>query len=190
MRRGIDKLFVPVLGAVLAVLLSGCATDSIPREALRLDESTLDVRSIQTRKLEAPSETAILTATIAVLQDMEFNIDRIEKSLGVITASRVSDADDTGEKAGLFLLDILCAAGGGDCDKMSTAKDEQRIILTMVVLPSLERSGEYSVRVTIQRIIFDVESRIKILERIDTPEVYQDVFDNLRQALFIEVSES
>ena len=53
---------------------------------------------MQTRKLEAPSEIAILTATIAVLQDMEFNVDRIEKSLGVITASKVSDADRFGRE--------------------------------------------------------------------------------------------
>jgi len=60
----------------------------------------------------------------------------------------------------------------------------------MVVLPSLARGGEYSVRVTIQRVIFDKEDRVKILERITTPEIYQEVFDNLRQALFIEVTES
>jgi hypothetical protein len=137
----------PFPGLVLVVLLTGCATEQIPEQALRLEESTLEVRSLQTRKLAAPSETAILAATIAVLQDMEFNIDRIEKPLGVISASKVSDADDSGEKTGLFFLDLLCAAGGGGgCDNMSTAKDEQRINLTMVVLPSLERSGEYAVK--------------------------------------------
>jgi hypothetical protein len=176
---------------VLVVLLTGCATEQIPEQALRLEESTLEVRSLQTRKLAAPSETAILTATIAVLQDMEFNIDRIEKPLGVISASKVSDADDSGEKTGLFFLDLLCAAGGGGgCDNMSTAKDEQRVNLTMVVLPSLERSGEYAVRVTLQRVIFDKEDRVKILETITVPEIYQEVFDNLRQALFIEVGET
>jgi hypothetical protein len=181
----------PFPGLVLVVLLTGCATEQIPEQALRLEESTLEVRSLQTRKLAAPSETAILVATIAVLQDMEFNIDRIEKPLGVISASKVSDADDSGEKTGLFFLDLLCAAGGGGgCDNMSTAKDEQRINLTMVVLPSLERSGEYAVRVTLQRVIFDKEDRVKILETITVPEIYQEVFDNLRQALFIEVGET
>lgn len=194
MYRGTDISRFPLLGVVLVVLLSGCATAKVPENALRLEESTLEVRSIQTRKLVAPSEAAILTASIAVLQDMEFNVDGMEKPLGVISASKVSDADDTGEKAGLFFLDLLCAVGSGyssySCSNMSTAKDDQRIILTMVVLPSLERSGEYSVRVTIQRVIFDKEDRVKILERITTPEIYQEVFDNLRQALFIEVTES
>lgn len=183
--------FILVPAAMLVAILSGCATESVPKEALRLQESTLEVRAIQTRKLEAPSESAILTATIAVLQDMEFNVDRIAKPLGVISASKVSDADDTGEKVGLFFLDLLCGGGGGSgCDNMSTAKNEQHILLTMVVLPSLERSGEYSVRVTIQRVIFDQADRVKIQERITAPEIYQEVFDNLRRALAFEINES
>ena len=175
----------------LLAFLSGCATQQTPKSALRLQESTLEVRSVQTRTLEAPSETVILAATIAVLQDMEFNIDRVERPLGVVSASKVSDADDKGEKFGLLLLDALCVIGsGGGCDNLSEAKDEQHILLTMVVLPSLERSGEYSVRVTIQRVIYDRMDRVKILERIITPETYQEVFDNLRRAMAIEVNAS
>lgn len=177
--------------ALIAVgLLNGC-TATIPNKALRLPESTLDIRSIQTRTFEAPSETEILAATIATLQDMEYNIERIEKPLGVITASKVSDADSAGEKTGLFILDLFCGvAGGGGCDAMSSAKDEQQITLTMVVLPSLARSGEYVTRITIQRVIFDKAERIKVLERIDDAETYQQIFENLSKAIFIQVSEN
>lgn len=185
-----SNAFLLLLAALLAMQLLGCATTKTAKSALRLEESTLEVRSLQTRKLAAPSETAILTATIALLQDMEFNIDRIEKPLGVISASKLSDADHGGERAALLFLDFVCILGGGGCNYSSTAKDEQRIMLTMVVLPSLERRGEYAVRVTIQRIIYDTQNRVKHLERVATPEVYQEVFDNLRSALFIEVNES
>jgi hypothetical protein len=172
---------------LLIVLLGGCAA-SVPEAALRLPESTLEVRSMQTRTLQAPSEIDILTATIAVLQDMEFNVDRIEKPLGVITASKISDADSDNEKAGLFFLDLLCAmGGGGGCDAMSTAQDDQHITLTMVVQPSLSRSDEFTARVTIQRVIYDKMDRIKILERVDNPEAYQQIFDNLRKSLFLQV---
>ena len=171
-------------------LLGGCAA-TMPKDALRLPESTLDVRSIQTRTFAAPSEIEILTATIATLQDMEYNIDRIEKPLGVITASKVSDADSAGEKTGLFILDLFCVAtGNGGCDAMSSAKDEQHITLTMVVLPSLARNGEYVTRITIQRVIFDKAERIKVLERIDDAATYQQIFENLSKAIFIEVSEN
>lgn len=174
-------------------LISGCATTKIPEDALRLPESTLDVRSIQTRTFAAPSEVTILAATIALLQDMEYNIDRIEKPLGVITASKVSDADSAAEKTRLFMLDLFCvigSMGNSNCGASSTAQDEQHITLTMVVLPSLARSGEYVTRITVQRVIFDKEERIKVLERIDDPEIYQQIFDNLSKALFIQVNES
>jgi hypothetical protein len=121
---------------------------------------------------------------------MEFNVDRIEKPLGVITASKVSDADSTSEKTALVFLDILCAIGSGGCDYGATASDEQHIILTMVVLPSLGRSDEYSVRVTIQRVIYDKQDRVKVREMLVDAATYQSIFDNLRQSLFIQVSES
>jgi hypothetical protein len=173
---------------LVVAILGGCAA-TIPEAALRLPESTLDLRSMQTRTLEASSENDILAATIGVLQDMEFNIERIEKPLGVITASKLTDADSASEKAGLFVLDILCAIGGGGCSSMSTAQDDQHITLTMVVLPSLSRSGEFSARITIQRVIYDKMDRIKVLERIDDAETYQQIFDNLRKSLFIQVGE-
>jgi hypothetical protein len=188
--------FLPLMGVLLALQLSGCATGKVAKAALRLEESTLEVRSLQTRTIAAPSEIAILTATIALLQDLEFNIDSIEKPLGVISASKISDADHKGEKTALFFLDFLCVVGsvmgggGGSCDSLSTAKDEQALMLTMVVLPSLARQGEYAVRVTLQRIIYDKEGRIKVLQRVAKPEIYQEVFDKLRSALFIEVNES
>jgi hypothetical protein len=175
---------------IVLILLGGCAA-TVPEAALRLPESTLDIRSIQTRTFVAPSESEILAASIATLQDMEYNIDRIEKPLGVITASKVSDADSAGEKTGLFLLDLLCAAsGGGGCDAMSSARDAQHITMTIVVLPSLARSGEYVTRITIQRVIFDKEERIKVLERIDDAETYQQIFANLSKSIFIQVSEN
>lgn len=173
-------------------MLSACATSSgIPEDALRLPESTLDVRAIQTRTFAAPSEIAILAAAIALLQDMEYNIDRIEKSLGVITASKVTDADSASQKTGLFILDMLCVISmSGGCDAMSKASDEQHLTVTMVVLPSLARSGEYVTRITIQGVLYDKAERILVLERIDDAEIYQEIFDNLRKAIYIQVSEN
>ena len=180
-----------ISGSLLLISVLGACATSIPEPALRLSESTLEVRSVQTRTLAAPSEIDILRATIAVLQDMEFNIDRIEKPLGVITASKVTDADSQTEKTRLFFLDLLCGLGAsGGCDAMSTANDDQHITLTMVVLPSLARDAEYSTRITIQRVIYDKMGRIKVLERIGDAETYQQIFDNLRKSLFIQVGET
>jgi hypothetical protein len=124
--RRLRCMVVASLGMAL-VVLSGCvATPKIPEAALRLQESTIDIRTIQSRSFAAPSETIILAAAVAVLQDMEYNLDSIEKPLGVLSASKVSDADSTSEKTGLFLLDVLCAAGGTPCNNMANASDKQK----------------------------------------------------------------
>jgi len=172
-------------------LLSACATTGIPEDALRLTESTLDVRAIQTRTFAATSETAILAATVALLQDMEYNIDQVEKPLGVITASKVTDADSATQKTGLFILDMLCVISmSGGCDAMSKASDEQHLTVTIVVIPSLARSGEYVTRITIQGVLYNKAEQILVLERIDDPEIYQEIFDNLRKSIYIQVSEN
>jgi len=179
------------LPLLAVVLLNGCATTRIPEDALRLPESTLEVRAIQTRTFSAPSENAILAAAIATLQDMEYNIDRIEKPLGVITASKVTDADSASQKTGLFILDMLCVMSmSGGCDSMSKANDEHHITITMVVLPSLARSDEFVTRITIQGVLYDKAARILLLERIDDAATYQQIFDNLRKAIYIQVSEN
>lgn len=182
--------FYPWPAQILVLgLLSGCVA-SIPKSALRLPESTLNVRSIQTRTFVAPSEHHILAATIAALQDMEYNIDRVEMPLGVITASKISDADSASEKTVLFVLEVLCAISERvACNPMSSAMDEQLITVTMVVLPSLARSAEFVTRITIQRVIYDKTGRVKVLERIDDAETYQQIFANLSKAIFIQTGE-
>ena len=54
--------------------------------------------------------------------------------------------------------------------------------------PSQARDGEYTVRITVQRVIYDKMDRVKVMERIDTAETYQMIFDNLRKSLFIQES--
>ena len=73
---------------------------------------------------------------------------------------------------------------------MESASDEQHITLTMVVLPSRVRPGEYVTRITIQRVIYDKVARIKVLERINDAETYQQIFANLSKAIFIQVGEN
>jgi hypothetical protein len=183
--------YLPWLALLPISLLSACATTGIPEDALRLPESTLDVRAIQTRTFAATSETAILAATVALLQDMEYNIDQVEKPLGVITASKVTDADSATQKTGLFILDVLCAISmSGGCDAMSKASDEQHLTVTIVVIPSLARSGEYVTRITIQGVLYNKAEQILVLERIDDAETYQEIFDNLRKSIYIQVSEN
>lgn len=176
------------LGTVALGLLHGCEmTSTLPDNELRLEESTLEIRGLQSRTFSAPSEKAILAATIAVLQDMEYNVDRIESPLGVVTASKVADADSTNEQVGLFFADLLCALAGGDCGAMETASDEQLIMLTLVVQPSLANVDQYVARVTLQRVVYDTLDRVKLKEEIHEPEMYQQIFERLSKSIFLQV---
>ncbi len=187
MRSGITlraSIRVAVMFTVLAALSAGCAA-KIPADALRLKESSLELRANQSRVFEVESETAILAASVAVIQDMEYNLDYIEKPLGVLSASKKVDADSGSEKAGLITMDVLCAMTGSSCGYYATASDEQVISLTLVVLPSLARPGSYVARVTVQYVVFDKQGRVKKRSTIEDAKVYEEIFANLSKSLFL-----
>lgn len=171
-------------------LLTGCVTaHKLPDDALRLPESSLEIRSLQSRSYLGQSEANILAASVAVLQDMEYNVDAIERPLGIITASKLADADSHPEQTALLFLDLMCLLGGGDCQALSTASDKQLIMLTLVVLPSLANREEYVARVTLQRVVRDRMDRVKVRESIDEPGEYQQIFARLSKSIFLQVNQ-
>jgi len=175
------------LKILLAVIfISGCQTAAKPD--LRLTQSALEVRQFQSHNFDAASEQEILMASVAVLQDMDYNIDAVEMPLGVLSASKTVDATSNGEMAGLILLELLCAMGGGSCGAIQTASESQTIMLTLVVLPSLADRSGFVTRVTLQRIIWDKQGRPKLREAIDDAEGYQQFFDKLSKSIFLEAN--
>ncbi len=144
---------------------------------------------MQSRTFVATSEDAILAASVAVLQDMEYNLDTMERPLGVLSASKVADADSTSEKTGLFMLDLLCVMGGSPCNALANASDKQKIAVTLVVLPSLARKDEFVARITIQRIVYNKQQQITLMEPVVDAATYQNVFENLSKSIYLQVNE-
>ena len=95
-------LRLPAMLIAISVL-SACG--SMPREAFRLSETSLATRELQTREYSAISDTEILSASMAVLQDMGYAIDELEKPLGVLSASKRADASNDFEAFGTLALD-------------------------------------------------------------------------------------
>lgn len=170
----------------ILIAVCGCAAPTIPDDALRLTESTLETRAIQTRRFEVDSHLDILKATISALQDMEYNIDTLDKSLGIITASKVSDADSASDKTSRILLDLFCAIGGSSCGAYALRDDKFAISMTLVVLPSLEAEGAYVTRITLQRALISKAGTITNLQRIDDADTYDRIFARLSKSLFLE----
>ena len=87
-----------LLVASILPLLGACAT--LPDDAFRLTESALEMREVQTREYDGVTDIDILSASSAVLQDLGYGIDEVEKELGVLSASKRADASDSAEMAG------------------------------------------------------------------------------------------
>lgn len=188
-RRGSEFTARRVAAGCLAALsLAGCQT--LPEDAFRLTESALELREIQTRSYEGVSDVQILAASSGVLQDLGYAIDEVEKELGVLSASKRADAKNEAELVGSIALDladcVLTFMLGCDNDRYKATKDVQDIRMTLVVLPNLQKEGEYHVRLTMQRVIWAKSGEVYAQETINDAFVYQAFFDKLSKSVFLE----
>lgn len=173
----------------LITLACVAACETLPRDAFRLSESALATRELQTREYQA-SDTAILSASTAVLQDMGYAIDEVETRLGVLSASKRADASSTAKELGTFALDAMqCALTfmlGCTGNRYGEIDDVQDIRLTLVTRPQREDDGTVAVRVTMQRIVWDKRGRLSEQESIADDKVYESFFAKLNKAVFLE----
>ncbi len=164
--------------AVVIVALAGCQT--IPKDALKLKPESLQKRALQTRMYEGVAEVDILSASAGVMQDLGFNIDESETKLGLIVGSKERDATEAGQVAAAIVIALL---GGG---AMAIDKN-QKLRLSLVVRPaSADDKQRHLVRVTFQRIVWNTQNRITRVEGLEQPEIYQEFFDRLSKAIFLE----
>jgi len=134
---------------------------------------------MQTRKYEMKDEGKILSACAGLLQDMGFNVDESEPKLGLITASKMRSAENAGQIAGAILIGLL---GGG-----AMPVDKEQKMRAAVITRPVGELGEYiAVRVTFQRIVWNTEGRVTKSESIIDPAIYQEFFDKLSKAIFLE----
>ncbi len=183
-RRTNLYLIFLVVGSTLA------ACETMPRDAFRLSESSLRIRELQTREYESASDAAILSASIAVVQDMGYTVDEIEKPLGVLSASKRENATDRMEAIGTLTVDAMqCVATfllGCNGKRYGKIDDVQDIRLTLIARPQVEDQRTVSVRITIQRAIWDKRGRLSKQQTITDQEVYQSFFAKLSKAVFLE----
>ena len=178
-----------LLAALLLVgSVAGCT--SIPEEAYQLPPSSQSVRDAQTRTFEVPDEANILQVAVALMQDMEYNFDTIEYELGVLSGSKVVDADSLAQLTGAVVADIVLVTlsvftGMNLGGVYAGTDDEIGLRITLVVLPSLEGEVQYTARITIQSELIDKGGRVKKVHMIENPVVYQEIFEKLSKSLFL-----
>jgi len=175
----IKRLLQTVGIAPLIFMISGCVATS--KEMVKLTATSLKERQLQTKNYSTTNESKILSASVATLQDMGFNIDEINRDFGVVTCSKTRDAREVGQQVGLFFLALL-----GGAAVMDLADHTQIIRATVVTTPKEAIKKEISVRLTVMRVIKNHKGMVTGIETIKDNQIYQKFFDKLSKSVFIE----
>jgi hypothetical protein len=172
------------LAPISFLILSACIQGQVKPEHLRLTPESLAKRQLQTRVYGTENESEVLAASSAVLQDIGFLVDESEVQLGLIVASKERSAIQPAEVTAQIILAILVSMSGTAADPVW---DERQIMrISLVVTPIMAEQKGTSVRITFQRIVFTNKGTISKSEALGTPEIYQEFFDKLSKALFLE----
>lgn len=170
-----------IICAFVCLSLASCI--QIPPNTFIVTPELLKQRQLESRRYDGQDETAILSASANVIQDLGFTLENSETKLGVITASKQRDATDGGEIAAAIFVALL---GGG---AMAISKD-QTIRASLVVRAVLDSNGvatkeSHIVRITFQRIVRRTDNSV-YAQTLKDPELYQGFFEKLSKSVFIE----
>jgi hypothetical protein len=171
----------------LIVLLVGCPSTTIPKDALILTPSSLADRQLQSRVYEDVSEADILSASVGIIQDLGAKITETETDLGLVVGEKMRDATDAGQVAGAVILGIVAALLGESPGSLSVDK-RQKIKFSLVTTPvsSAKRNKRWLVRLTIQRIVWNTQNQGSRREAVNDAEIFQAFFEKLDKSLFLE----
>ncbi len=167
------------------LFLAGCAPTASQLMSHPPGNATLP--GFQTRLYEIPDEAKVLATCITLLQDMGFQIDEAALALGVLSASKVRDANrlTPAERFGASVLSLglLCGGYTAPLALLLIGTDSAKPmnievgILTRRIDPE---GGRVSVEVVFK------ENSVPLTE----PALYQEFFAQLSKALFLEARES
>ena len=141
-----------------------------------MSEVTLQQRQLQTRRFDTKDEKKILTAAAGLLQDLGYTIESSAVPVGMIMASKDREAVDAGQVAGAVVVAALFGT-------RVAVDSHQKIRVSLVTRPVPEG---IALRVTFQRIVWNTDNNISRLEFLDDPAMYQEFFDKLSKAVFLE----
>jgi len=166
----------------LLFVIAGCVT--VPQGFLKPDEGYLARRQLQMRQYDTAKEEQIMSSVAGVLQDLGFTLADSETKLGFVSATKKADATNNGQ----VLTAILLGGLGNNSDLYQQCDKSQVIKASVIVKPSLD-GKKIVVRVTFQRIVWNMANQISRVETINDPLMYQKFYDSLSKAIFLEAQQ-
>ena len=183
---------IPALLGLL--LLAGCAP--AVSQTLTPPEDMLAQRQLQTKQYEFADEERILSACTALLQDMGFQIDEGTSRLGVILGSKMRDANSLtpGQRTAVAAVALGLLAGGYTAPLALFLVDKMNAQPVRIDVAIFTRKiGPEGNRVAVRIIFRETEyknGRPALPQVVKDAVIYQDAFDRLSKALFLEAWES
>jgi hypothetical protein len=175
-----------ILFLILLCFFTACV--SLPKGFLKPPEVYLEKRQMQMRQYDTKDEKKIITSVAGVLQDLGFTLSESETDLGLVSASRNADAKSPAQITGAVMLDLLSAFLGSQTNATASCDKTQQVKASVVVKPSLDGS-KMTVRVTFQRIVWNMSNQISRMETITEQQIYQKFFESLSKAIFLEAQQ-
>lgn len=169
---------------ILLLLGFSACTPTVPKEALELTQESLALRQLQTRRFETADEKKILASGAAVLQDLGFTIEASSSELGVIVGAKELSAINPGEVTASIVLGLATAAFGAPV--IIPWDEKQKVRVSLVSRRSETNAENMLVRTTFQRIVWNSYKSISKTELLKDEKLYQEFFEKLSKALFLE----
>ena len=188
-------LLLPIFGS----LLSGCVQMPTVESFFELSPESVQHRALQTRMFETSDEKELLSASVAVLQDLGFQLEESSTAVGVLRAAKERSAREYGQEilqSFVFMLSLVATAFAGESVIMIIPVDiHQQMNATLVTRRSEIDTSRFSVRIIFHRSIWKGEGYsgdhrippgLQSLEMICDGEIYQRFFAKLSKSVFLE----
>lgn len=178
--KAFSKSLIP---AALCLCLTGCA--SMPNNLLVLPTDYLSAREQQMRKYATTDDKKVTQAAAGALQDLGFTIDKSEMDLGMIVSSKNRTAVSPGQVTAALTADVACILFGCYSNLYGMTDKAQKIEASVMVNSSLAKDSTV-VRVKFQTVVWNVSGQVSRFETIKDPKLYQDFFERVSKAIFLE----
>ena len=176
------RFLKPLCVIFLCLGIVGCV--SVPTGFLKPSEDYLANRQLQIRQYDTTDQEKIITSVAGVLQDLGFTLDASETQVGFVAASKKADATNKGQ----VLLMALLGGLGNNPQAVQQCDKAQVIKASVITKPSLD-GKKTVVRVTFQRIVWNMANQVNRVETLKDPAMYQKFYDSLSKAIFLEAQQ-
>lgn len=182
----------------VAVALATACAHTPAEEFFRLTPESAAHRAAQTRMFEVASETELLSASAAVLQDLGFQVVESVREVGFLRAAKERSAREYGQEIWrwlLFTLSTVGLASGSNTLILLPVDLQQQIDATLVTRPLDAEGSRHEVRVLFYRLVWKSDGQSgnqailpgeQKMEMIRDPGIYQLFFARLSKAIFLE----